>query len=80
MVRLTKIYTKTGDDGYTSLADGSRPTKYDDIMEAIGAVDEANSAIGMIHTHYNLDEVQNDLFDIGAVIAGAETVKIKEVY
>ena len=78
MVHLTKIYTKTGDDGTTSLANGYRIPKRHYLMEAIGAVDEANSAIGMIHAHYFLDPIQNDLFDIGAVLSGAKTVEIKD--
>ena len=77
MVHLTKIYTKTGDKGVTSLADGSRFDKSSVLLEAIGAVDEANSAIGMIEK-YNLDKIQNDLFDLGAVLAGSNTVKITE--
>lgn len=78
MVRLTKIYTKTGDNGTTGLANGFRAEKAGILMEAIGTVDEANSAIGMIQAHYNLDSIQNDLFDIGAVLAGAETIQIKD--
>ena len=78
MVRLTKIYTKTGDDGTTGIADGSRLDKTSILLEAIGTVDEANSAIGMIPGHYFLDSIQNDLFDIGAVLAGAKTVKITD--
>jgi cob(I)alamin adenosyltransferase len=77
MVHLTKIYTKTGDNGTTSLADNTRVNKNSIIMDAIGAVDEANSAIGMIQG-YNLDQYQNDLFDLGAELAGAKTVNITE--
>lgn len=79
MVHLTKIYTKTGDDGTTGLADGSRTAKFTSRMMAIGSVDEANSAIGMIpkdSNHAIFDQIQNDLFDIGAVIAGSKTVSI----
>ena len=47
MVKLNKIYTRTGDDGSTGLVDGSRLSKSDPRMEAIGDVDEANSAIGV---------------------------------
>jgi cob(I)alamin adenosyltransferase len=53
MVHLTKIYTKTGDDGQTSNANNERVSKTSPIMEAIGAVDEANSAIGMATDEYN---------------------------
>lgn len=72
MVKLTKIYTKTGDLGSTGLGDGSRRQKYDKRIEAIGAVDEANAAIGVarLHTNNNEDrmliDIQNDLFDLGA--------------
>ena len=47
MVKLNKIYTRTGDAGTTGLVDGSRLPKHDVRMEAIGAVDEANSALGL---------------------------------
>ena len=53
MVILSKIYTKTGDDGQTSTANNERVSKTSPIMEAIGAVDEANSAIGMATDEYN---------------------------
>lgn len=76
MVKLNKIYTRTGDDGTTGLVDGSRRAKGDPRMEAIGAVDEANSAIGLAvcamtgsdHAA-DLTRVQNDLFDLGADLA-----------
>ncbi len=76
MVKLNKIYTRTGDDGTTGLVDGSRIAKHAPTMEAIGAVDEANSALGLAavtlresefaHTLYR---IQNDLFDLGADLA-----------
>lgn len=76
MVRLNKIYTRTGDDGTTGLVDGSRLPKYAARMEAIGAVDEANSDIGLAvcalqgTSHAaNLTRIQNDLFDLGADLA-----------
>ncbi|MBN9788723.1 cob(I)yrinic acid a,c-diamide adenosyltransferase [Pseudonocardia sp. TMWB2A] len=77
MVKLNKIYTRTGDDGTTGLVDGSRVAKADPLMEAIGAVDEANSAIGLavVHLAYHpifgsmLKMAQNDLFDLGADLA-----------
>ncbi|WP_067737618.1 cob(I)yrinic acid a,c-diamide adenosyltransferase [Novosphingobium naphthalenivorans] len=76
MVRLNKIYTRTGDDGTTGLVDGSRLPKHAARMEAIGAVDEANSAIGLAvcalpgspHAA-TLTRIQNDLFDLGADLA-----------
>ncbi|MBN8502041.1 MAG: ATP:cob(I)alamin adenosyltransferase, partial [Sphingomonadales bacterium] len=75
MVKLNKIYTRTGDDGTTGLVDGTRRAKHDARMEAIGAVDEANSALGLAATldlggHRNaILRVQNDLFDLGADLA-----------
>lgn len=83
MVHLTKIYTKTGDKGGTSLANGMRVNKISPLVEAIGAVDEANSAIGLISQdpkYRILDRIQNDLFDLGADLAGSETVKITQEY
>ena len=75
--RLTKIYTKTGDTGETSIANNVRVRKVDAIMEAIGAVDEANSAIGMIYRTDITDMIQNDLFNLGAQLAGSKTIGIK---
>lgn len=74
MVKLNKIYTRTGDDGTSGLVDGSRRAKHDARFEAIGAVDEANSAIGWAavadHGHSpSLIRIQNDLFDLGADLA-----------
>ncbi len=79
MVRLTKIYTKTGDDGTTAIANNERVGKTDPIIEAIGSVDEANSAIGMCGIHNDIiDTIQNDLFDLGADLAGSEKIRITE--
>jgi len=76
MVKLNKIYTRTGDDGTTGLVDGSRVAKHALRMEAIGAVDEANSALGLAivalaggDAAAALTRIQNDLFDLGADIA-----------
>ena len=76
MVKLNRIYTRTGDDGTTGLVDGSRLAKHAPRMEAIGAVDEANSALGLAavalagtDTAEALYRVQNDLFDLGADLA-----------
>ena len=75
MVRLNKIYTRTGDDGTTGLVDGSRLPKHDSRMEAIGAVDEANSALGLAavalegEVAADVQRLQNDLFDLGADLA-----------
>jgi cob(I)alamin adenosyltransferase len=76
LVRLNKIYTRTGDDGTTGLVDGSRLPKHAARMEAIGAVDETNCAIGVAiaalsgtqHAH-TLTHIQNDMFDLGADLA-----------
>jgi cob(I)alamin adenosyltransferase len=80
MVHLTRIYTKTGDDGKTSTATNERIDKSSDLIEAIGAVDEANSAIGMATEYHNdiIDRIQSDLFDLGAELAGAPTISISE--
>lgn len=72
MVKLNKIYTKTGDDGSTGLATGERRAKSDLRVEAYGTVDETNATVGLVrlHTDGDLDailaRVQNDLFDLGA--------------
>tara|TARA_R110000782_G_scaffold78293_3_gene155978 strand:- start:182813 stop:183391 length:579 start_codon:yes stop_codon:yes gene_type:complete len=76
MVKLNKIYTRTGDDGTTGLVDGSRAPKHDAIFQAIGDVDEANSALGLAIVALGesdeaalLQRIQNDLFDLGADLA-----------
>lgn len=76
MVKLNKIYTRTGDAGTTGLVDGSRVAKTDARMQAIGDVDEANSAIGVGAASVDdadlraaLARIQNDLFDLGADLA-----------
>lgn len=73
MVHLTRIYTKTGDDGTTSLGDMSRTSKNDPRLEAFATVDEANSFIGVAITAVEdpevstlLTTIQNHLFDVGA--------------
>jgi cob(I)alamin adenosyltransferase len=73
MVKLNKIYTRTGDSGETGLADGSRVAKDDPLAQAIGDVDEANSAIGLALLAITdedvagmLGRIQNELFDLGA--------------
>ena len=72
MVQLTRIYTKGGDKGKTSLGTGQRVMKCHDRINAIGEVDEANAAIGWAKLYANhelepvLNRVQNDLFDLGA--------------
>ena len=78
MVRLNKIYTRTGDDGTTALASGARRSKADLRVEAYGAIDETNAAIGMARAAlgdsepalgHMLARIQNDLFDLGADLA-----------
>ncbi len=75
MVKLNKIYTRTGDDGTTGLVDGTRRAKHDPRMVAIGEIDELNSAMGLAtlavepDIHAELVRVQNDLFDLGADLA-----------
>jgi cob(I)alamin adenosyltransferase len=73
-VRLTRIYTRAGDAGETSLGDGSRVPKLDCRIGAFGTVDELNAALGVVLAHGDLPEqlrgplerIQNDLFDVGA--------------
>jgi cob(I)alamin adenosyltransferase len=68
-VRLTRIYTRTGDAGETSLGDGSRVSKTDPRVEAMGDVDELNSALGWALAagkSGTLARIQNELFDLGA--------------
>jgi cob(I)alamin adenosyltransferase len=78
MVRLDKIYTRGGDSGETGLSDGSRVSKASLRITAIGAVDEANSAIGVARldaegdTDAMLARIQNDLFDLGADLSAPE--------
>lgn len=75
MVKLNKIYTRTGDDGTTGLVDGSRCPKHSARIHAIGTVDEANSAIGLAAVKMTgapgaeITRIQNDLFDLGADLA-----------
>ena len=78
MVTLSKIYTKTGDSGETGLGDGSRVSKASMRITAIGAIDEANSAIGIARLDAQGDpeamlaRIQNDLFDLGADLSAPE--------
>ena len=94
-VVLSRIYTRTGDDGTTALADGSRTAKTDSRLAAYADVDEANCAIGMAITFGELSpdmagllsRVQNELFDLGADLANPVTdnppyppLRIEEAY
>lgn len=75
MVKLNKIYTRTGDDGTTGLVDGSRRQKDEARIAAYGTVDEANSVLGIVRlavagpADAMLARIQNDLFDVGADLA-----------
>ncbi len=75
-VRLTRIYTRTGDGGETSLGDGSRVAKTDPRIAAVGAVEEVNAQLGVVlgggisaELREPLERVQNELFDLGADLA-----------
>jgi cob(I)alamin adenosyltransferase len=84
MVQLTRIYTKGGDKGETSLGDGGRVKKHALRVEAYGTVDEANAAIGVARLHAEgavlemLARIQNDLFDLGADLCTPETGRKSE--
>jgi cob(I)alamin adenosyltransferase len=79
MVKLTRIYTKGGDKGQTSLGSGKRVPKHDPRVDAYGQVDEANAAVGLARLHTKgaadamLARIQNDLFDLGADLCRPET-------
>ena len=81
MVKLNKIYTRTGDDGTTGLVSGPRRLKHDLRVEAYGTIDETSSAIGIARLHLQalpdvdamLMRIQNDLFDLGADLAAPPT-------
>jgi cob(I)alamin adenosyltransferase len=75
-VRLDRLITRTGDQGTTALADGTRVAKHHPLIEAIGSVDEANSVLGLVLTEplppgisEELQRIQNDLFDLGSDLA-----------
>lgn len=80
MVKLNKIYTRTGDAGTTGLGTGERVPKHDPRVEAYGTVDETNAALGLVRLHLahlpDLDammgRIQNDLFDLGADLCTPE--------
>ncbi|MDG1419003.1 MAG: cob(I)yrinic acid a,c-diamide adenosyltransferase [Maricaulis sp.] len=81
MVRLTKIYTRTGDAGETRLGDMSATTKHDPRVDAYGDVDETNSSLGMVRANLHhgdeldgiIGRIQNDLFDVGADLCVPES-------
>ena len=78
MVKLTRIYTRTGDTGTTGLGDGSRVRKHGVRVTAYGSVDEANAVLGVARLHVDdsldqaIERVQNDLFDVGADLCTPE--------
>ena len=79
MVKLDRIYTRGGDKGMTSLGNGERVPKHDLRVEAYGAIDEANAALGLARLHTAgtdldamLSRIQNDLFDLGADLSTPE--------
>jgi cob(I)alamin adenosyltransferase len=80
MVVLNRIYTRTGDDGTTSLGSGARRKKYDLRVEAYGTLDEVNAVIGLVRLHTAADpamdkalsRIQNDVFDVEADLCMAE--------
>src|SRR6476660_9612213 len=80
MVVLNRIYTRTGDDGTTSLGTGARRKKYDLRVEAYGSVDEVNAVVGLVRLHVagdkaldaSLGRIQNDLFDVAADLCLAD--------
>jgi cob(I)alamin adenosyltransferase len=81
MVKLNKIYTKTGDAGTTGLGTGKRVRKDDQRIAAYGTVDETNAALGVVRIHLaghqgldaKLGRIQNDLFDLGADLCVPDT-------
>jgi len=84
MVVLSKIYTRTGDDGTTALGSGKRVAKYDLRVETYGTLDETNAIIGLARVHTRdadpeldamLARIQNDLFDLGADLCFPEETK-----
>ncbi len=88
MVKLTKIYTRGGDKGQTSLGSGERIAKHDLRVEAYGTVDEANASIGLVRLHTRSDpdtaridamlgRIQNDLFDLGADLCTPQDTRRK---
>ncbi|HEY0234858.1 MAG TPA: cob(I)yrinic acid a,c-diamide adenosyltransferase [Afipia sp.] len=81
MIKLNRIYTRTGDDGTTGLATGGRRSKHDLRIETFGTVDEVNAFIGLARVAVKADDaldamlarIQNDLFDLGADLATPDT-------
>lgn len=89
MVKLTKIYTKTGDEGLSALGDGRRISKSNVIFDALGNIDEANAAVGVATSFVEdkkivsiLKDVQNQMFDIGSDVCtpGKKEISINDGY
>jgi cob(I)alamin adenosyltransferase len=86
--RLSKIYTRTGDTGTTGLASGERVAKTDPRIEAFGAIDETNSAVGLVLAETDLDDsvraslirIQHDLFEVGAELSLPGYRKVDAAY
>lgn len=85
-MRITRVYTKSGDAGETSLVDGSRVSKADPRVVAYGDVDELNSWLGLVRTRLNDEEldqelgrIQNELFIIGADLASPLTIEVPRI-
>lgn len=85
--RLSKIYTRTGDDGTTGLADGQRVSKTCPLVELMGDIDELNSAVGAVRAVLDgemrahdrlLSEIQHDLFDLGGEVAIADAAVVQD--
>lgn len=82
--RLTKIYTRTGDDGSTGMADGRRVAKDDLLVQAIGEVDEMNSQLAVVACHVpdrfkqSITSIQNELFNVGAELTLGEAMISQE--
>ena len=84
--RITKVTTKKGDDGSTSMGDGSRVSKTDPLIIAIGEIDELNSWIGLLSSlielrkeKFFLIEVQNNLFDLGGILTTKSSASLKKI-
>lgn len=86
-MRITRVYTKSGDAGETSLVDGSRVSKSDARVTAYGEVDELNSWIGVVRVGLNddqldqaLEKIQNELFIVGADLASPMTIDVPRIH
>jgi len=85
-LRITRVYTKSGDEGLTSLVDGSRVSKADPRVTAYGEVDELNSWLGLIRVRLSdpeldraLERIQNELFIVGADLASPMTIEVPRI-